>query len=520
MFRKIVALLFGSLLAVPLTAQEMSVVSFRLLETDLTANTRGTSEMDQNGETAALIKIVTLERGFNFDGGSLGIVGTKEKPGELWLYVPRYAQRLTISHPNFGVLRNYSYPVTVEGGRTYEMLIDIGTGRYATISGTVANSDIVIDGEFVGKSPIYNRYLGYGKHSITATNNRFEGTDTVYVTTVKEGAKKENLIFNVEMRDMSDHYGDINVTVDGNADIFFQGQKVGTGQWQSQLREGKYILETHKANCDSVKTAFTVTALKENVVKATPPTPHTGYLNIYTRPRNLTALLDGRTPVDLTEAQSVPVGTHALEFSRKGYVSQTREFNVERYQITADTVTLERINYVKPTCFYFGAAYTIRSMGGPTGIVGYTYKNHDLQASYTFGTGASDDIYWWDSATDPTSSTRLGAVNYKMSSIALKYGYQFRLFTRFGILPQLGFMQNRLQANLVDGTEKYGDGATSFCLTLGAKLLMVPFQHCYIFASPEYAFPLSKDNAFQSIAKTADLNAGGFAVHIGVLANF
>ena len=397
-FRKITLALFGMCLSLYAMAQnEMSVLSFRLLDNDLTANTRGTSEMDQNGETAALIKIVTLEKGFTFDGGSLGIVGTKEKAGELWLYVPRYAQRLTIQHPNFGTLRNYAYPITVEGGRTYEMLIDIGTGRYANISGTVAGAEITIDGEYVGKSPLYNRYLGYGKHTIKAVNNRFEGVDTVYVTTAKDGDpnKQKALLFNVDMRDMSDHYGDIDVTTTEGADIFFQGQKVGTGRWQSQLREGKYILETYKSNCDSVKTAFTVTALQNNVIKATPPTPHTGYLNIYTRPRNLTAMLDGRTIIDLTEAQSVPVGTHSIDFGRKGYVSQTREFNVERYQITADTVELERINYVKAKALYFGLGYTVRTMGGPTVFVGYTYKNHDIQASYTFGTGASDDIHWY-----------------------------------------------------------------------------------------------------------------------------
>lgn len=512
-----------SCFAAAVSAQEMSVVGFQLLETDLTANTRGTQEMDQNGETAALIKIVTLERGFNFDGGSLGIVGTKEKPGEIWLYVPRYAQKLTIQHQAFGVLRNYVYPVTIEGGRTYEMLIDIGTGRYATITGTVAGAEITIDGEYAGKAPLYNRYLNYGKHEIKAVNNRFEGVDTVYVTTASEqtSGKKSNLIYNVDMRDMSDHYGDINVSVDGNADIFFQGQKVGTGTWQSQLREGKYIVETRKANCDSVKTAFTVTALQDNVVKATPPTPHTGYLNIYTRPRSLAATIDGRTPIDLTEPQSVPVGTHSLEFSRKGYVSQTREFNVARYQITADTVTLERINYVKPQALYFGVAYTIRSMGGPTVLAGYTYKNHDAQVSYTFGTGSSDDINWYGEDSNNSNITHfLGTVNYKMSSIAVKYGYQFRLFTRFAAIPQVGFMWNRLGCNLVQGTEKYGDGASTFCMSIGAKLLAVPFQHCYAFVSPEYYFPLSKDNAFKSVAKTADLSAGGFALHIGVLANF
>ena len=134
----------------PVMADDISVISFKLLDTDLTANTRGTQKLDQNGEKAALIKIVTPERGFLFNGGSLGIVGTEEKAGEIWLYVPPRAQKLTITHEVFGVLRDYYYPISVQGGRTYEMLLDIGTGRYVTITTSRAKSDVTIDGEFLG----------------------------------------------------------------------------------------------------------------------------------------------------------------------------------------------------------------------------------------------------------------------------------------------------------------------------------------------------------------------------------
>jgi hypothetical protein len=134
--RKILLLICSILITgiLPVMADGISVISFKLLDTDLTANTRGTQKLDQNGEKAALIKIVTPERGFLFNGGSLGIVGTEEKAGEIWLYVPPRAQKITITHEVFGVLRDYFYPVSVQGGRTYEMLLDIGTGRYVTIT--------------------------------------------------------------------------------------------------------------------------------------------------------------------------------------------------------------------------------------------------------------------------------------------------------------------------------------------------------------------------------------------------
>ena len=47
--------------------QEMSVQSFYLAETDLTANTPGTMREDQNGDLCALIKVETSHDGFSFD---------------------------------------------------------------------------------------------------------------------------------------------------------------------------------------------------------------------------------------------------------------------------------------------------------------------------------------------------------------------------------------------------------------------------------------------------------------------
>ncbi|MBR5241314.1 MAG: hypothetical protein IKW05_05200, partial [Muribaculaceae bacterium] len=63
----------------------MTVESFSLLPQDLTANVQGTSRFDQNTrKNAALIKIETTQKGFVFEGGSLGFVGDPEyKTGEI-----------------------------------------------------------------------------------------------------------------------------------------------------------------------------------------------------------------------------------------------------------------------------------------------------------------------------------------------------------------------------------------------------------------------------------------------------
>ena len=108
-------------------------------------------------------------------------VGRENHEGEIWLYVPRRSKKLTIQHKDYSVLRDY-YDIPVEGARTYEMYLDIGIGRYVTITSQVANSTIYIDGENCGTAPVNHRYLNYGRHTIRATKDRYEGEQTIFVT--------------------------------------------------------------------------------------------------------------------------------------------------------------------------------------------------------------------------------------------------------------------------------------------------------------------------------------------------
>lgn len=495
-------------------ADGLSVVSFRLLDTDLTANTRGTQKQDQNGEKAALIKIVSPEQGFLFNGGSLGIVATEEKPGEIWLYVPPRAQKLTITHQSFGVLRDYYYPVSIQSGRTYEMLLDIGTGRYVTITTSQAKSDLTIDGEYVGKAPIYNRYMSYGKHTISAQNGRYEGTNTFNVVPTDD---TKGRVVSVEMRDMSDHFGDVEVTVDNNADIIFNGRNMGAGTWIAQLREGTYTIETRKVDCNPATTTFTVVAQKRNEVKANAPTPYTGYLNVFTRPTNVMVTYNGNRPIDFTEAVTLPIGTYQLEFTKKGYVAQNHEYTITHNQLTTDTVTLERIKYVKPLAFYFGAAYLLRSLSGVTGLLGAVIKGHDIQLHYTFGMTASDPVnIYKGEVSDDYQST----ISYKQSSFGIKYGYQVNLMDKLAITPQIGVCVDRLSGTLKSGTNMYADGASATCVSIGAKLLYAPTQHFYLFAAPEFDVAVQKDDNFKLLADASNITAGGFVVHLGLIVNF
>ena len=108
-------------------AQDIAVKSFQALPMDMTASSPEGKRIDQNGIEAALIKMVTTEQGFTFEGGTLGIVDTKQKDGEIWVWVPRGARKITIKHQQLGVLRDYRYPLEITEGKTYRMELTVGT---------------------------------------------------------------------------------------------------------------------------------------------------------------------------------------------------------------------------------------------------------------------------------------------------------------------------------------------------------------------------------------------------------
>ena len=512
---KRIYILILSLLLTIVSYGQLTVDNFALRENDQSGMAPGITYRDPNGDRCALIKVFAPRiDGFTFYGGvTSGFLKTEVHGGEVWVFAPSAAQILTISHPDFGRIE-YEYPLALSKGATYELLLNIGGGRFININSIGANNArISIDGNYIGETPIYNYYMAYGQYKVTAVKDRFEGSGDLNVTELSKNDNKQ-MNFNVQMFDQTAHFGDVTVTVDDpNANIIYQGERVAAGTWKTMLKEGTHEVITRKADSDDGVTVFTVRPQTQNNVKATAPTPHTGTIQIYTRPRNVKATYDGNNTIDLTEPRVMPVGAHQFSFTRKGFVTQNHEYVIRRNQVTKDTVTLQRITYVKPLAFYFGGAFTIRSLSGLSAILGVVFSRHDLQASYTFGLSESDAVYW---GGDMNTGTK-----YKMQSIGVKYGYQFPLMRQLAITPQVGYNYNFLSANAAaKGNTIYGDGASSQALTIGGKVVLVPMQHLYAFIAPEYMFALSKDKNFKTITANNNFSGNGFAVHIGLLANF
>ena len=347
--RKILLLLFAFWL-IPGFAQNISVSSFKSLDTDLTANTAGTMENDQNGETAALIKVVTTQTGFTFDGGVLGIVKTVQKPSEIWVYVPRGLKKITISHPQLGMLRDYYLNIPIEAARTYEMVLIAGevqtvvkqarTSQYVVFQLTPPNAVVELDGELIetnGGIATKMMKLGTYSYRVQAPNYYPEAGSV----TIDDLENKK--IVNISLRP---NFAQVTINVDNNAEIWVNGEIKGNGSWTGNLGTGTYEFEAKKAgHRNSFMTRDIEVVSEPQIIQLSPPTPIYGDANINSVPAMADIYIDdkklGQTPMILSK---LLVGDHSLVIKKQGYSDNKSTINVKENETAYYEVKLDSIN--------------------------------------------------------------------------------------------------------------------------------------------------------------------------------
>lgn len=242
-------LTFLALLLFGLTtqAQDIQVRSFKALDNDMDARIHY-AQKDMNNKSAALIKVETTEQGFSFDVGSLGIVNTQQKVGEIWLYVPAGVKKITIKHPTLGVLRDYFFDIPIREGTVYALALttakvrtvvdeDAG-GQYWVL--TVSPKDAVVTIDNGAPEVLVNgtlqKLLKYGRHTYAISAPMYEPTGG----TIEIGAGKvEN---KVSLRPAFG-YLYVTSTPESRADVYVDGNRVGeTPLVTERLAKGKHTL--------------------------------------------------------------------------------------------------------------------------------------------------------------------------------------------------------------------------------------------------------------------------------------
>jgi len=254
--------------------QGLAVESFIPLANDMTARTLAPVR-DANGDLTALIKVVTAETGFEFEGGSLGIAKVEPKTAEVWVYVPAGARTLTIKHPQLGILRNYAYPVAIEAGSVYEMKLTHGelevtvkerqiVTEFVIITSEPSGADVYLNNEPVGKTP-FQAEKPEGRYEWRVVRDLYLAE--VGVFDLKAGEKQK---FNLVLKP---NYGALEVVSvpEAGATIAVNGFKTGksTPATLEEVPSGEQTLTLTHAWYETTTQKVTVVAGKSEQVRIT-----------------------------------------------------------------------------------------------------------------------------------------------------------------------------------------------------------------------------------------------------------
>ena len=241
----------------------MSVKYFYHSETDLTAMTAGTMVKDQNGNLCALIKVETTQKGFTFEVGILGVTSTVEKPGEIWVYVPYGIRKLTIKHPDYGLIRDFPLTCGIEQGMTYILKLDLPVSTSVLRDPTKKqkvklqvypkDASVEINGgtDLLNADGVLEKVFSHGIYDLIVSSPKYHSTRQQMVV------NETTDVLNIRLKQA---YGWLDVTGDGDEKLFIDDKPFAYSPGSSiELMSGHYKILLEKPLYKPYETAIEIT---------------------------------------------------------------------------------------------------------------------------------------------------------------------------------------------------------------------------------------------------------------------
>jgi len=305
--------------------------------------------IDQNGEKCALIKVVTTQTGFGWEGGMLGITKVLKKTGEYWVYIPRGAKKITIKHDKLGVLRNYVYTEAIYEATVYEMVLTSGKvvttvvdyeilSEWVIITSEPEGADVYIDEINLGQTP-FQQELKEGKHKFRISKDLYHTEAGVFQLSVAKGKKQLNYT-------LKPNFGYISVSSqpESGATVFINGkeQNKKTPCTSNKLKSGNHKVSVSKQMYGTYEITVTVSDNKTSEVNAS-LSARFGNLTVNSKPESGAEVsIDGQpsgktTPCTITKLAS---GKHTLTLRQHWYETKKVKISIADGQSKTETVTL------------------------------------------------------------------------------------------------------------------------------------------------------------------------------------
>lgn len=217
----------------------MSIASFMCDEKDLTANTPGTRVEDLNGAPCALIKVRTTEHNFSFDFGQYVQMKKEEQnekhPAEIWVWVPQGVKRISIQHPQLGIIPSEDLRTTLKRAKTYileltseavsTITVDYNNRQFLDAQIFPANAEFLINGmpQALSDNGFTAVQLAFGRHNYRISAPDYHPLEGVLEINDKDNRHK----LNVRLKQA---FGWLTITGDKNdagAKVYVDDEPVG-----------------------------------------------------------------------------------------------------------------------------------------------------------------------------------------------------------------------------------------------------------------------------------------------------
>ena len=313
-------------------AQKLTVESFKLASSDLTAQTQ--PRKDLNDKNCALIKVGLGLQGVQFEGSIMGNV--ENKTGEYWVYMPQGNRMLKVKHANYApVMVTFAdYGVEkVESNRTYELTItasgnvvgpvDAG-GNFYALTVSPKDAKVSIDGVLQSSSldGEYSAMLPYGSHTYKVEAGGYiskSGSFTI--------SNSDMTPINVSLVSAM---ATVSVTcLTPAVSLYVDKKSVGMIPWTGSLKEGMHLIEAMKEGYRSQQRTINLSQQQKLDVAFSELAAIQGNLSVNYKPFGADVYIDGKKIGQSPRVfNGIMVGSHKVEIKKDGYSTDSKTVNI------------------------------------------------------------------------------------------------------------------------------------------------------------------------------------------------
>ena len=317
-------------------AQKLSVESFVLAPTDITAQTEG--RKDLNGDACALVKI-------SFVGDVADVEGNVIKPlvkrnNETWAFMTQESRQmkvvtkdylpLMVTFGDYGIEKlqsNRTYVLTLTKPSGAQEPVDAG-GNFYAISVQPKDAKVTIDGVLQASSSDgeYSAMLAYGSHTYKVEAGGYISKSGSF--TIGKGDMTPISVSLVSA------LATLSVSCPTPAvSLYVDKKSVGSLPWNGSLKEGMHLLEVRKDGYRSQQKTIQLAQQQKLDVAFDALSAIQGNLSVNFKPFGSDVYVDGvKVGQSPRVFNGVLVGNHNVEISKSGYVSSRQTVTISEGQ--------------------------------------------------------------------------------------------------------------------------------------------------------------------------------------------